>query len=185
MGKAVKVSENNSWGTPDEIFEYFDAIYNFKFDLAASEQNKKCSEFFSEKDNSLIQDWHRINGWLWLNPPYGRNLKLWIKKAHEEMEKGAMICMLIPASVGTLYWHEYIINRVNKIYFFKGRIQFITQDNKKMAGAMYDSALVEFQKVQSKRTIIESASLKDIYEHQSKGNLSGEGLIKFIGVKIR
>lgn len=158
VGKPSPVNENNQWETPANIFNYFNSIYHFSFGLAASEHNKKCNLYFDEEANSLIQDWHKIKGFLWLNPPYGKNLKFWIKKAYEEMQKGAKICMLIPASVGTIYWHDYIINKVPMIYFFRSRIQFLMENGEKRAGAMYDSALVVFEKKDKYLTEIRSVS---------------------------
>ena len=36
-----------------------------------------------------------------MNPPYGRNIKHWIKKAYEESVKGATVVCLIPARTDT------------------------------------------------------------------------------------
>lgn len=157
VGKGSPVSENNFWRTPPEIFKYFDDKYHFVFDLAASEENKKCKEFFDEKADSLKQDWHKINGFCWLNPPYGHKLKHWIIKAYEEMLKGAKLCMLVPASVGSIYWHDYVLNKVPVIYFFRSRINFVLPDGTLKKGAMYDSALIVFDKMIGDHTIIEKA----------------------------
>lgn len=40
------------------------------------------------------------------NPPYGRELPKWIKKAHDEAEKGALVVMLIPARTDTRAFHH-------------------------------------------------------------------------------
>ena len=36
-----------------------------------------------------------------MNPPYGREIGKWIKKAYEEYEKGAIVVCLIPARSGS------------------------------------------------------------------------------------
>ena len=60
---------------------------------------------------------------MFCNPPYGRELPKWIKKAHDEAEKGARVVMLIPARTDTLAFHDYIYHRA-EIRFLKGRIKF-------------------------------------------------------------
>ena len=57
------------------------------------------------------------------NPPYGRELPKWIKKAHDEAEKGALVVMLIPARTDTRAFHDYIYHQA-EIRFIRGRIKF-------------------------------------------------------------
>ncbi len=45
-------------------------IKEFDWDLAASKDNRVCTGYYSEDDNSLIQSWKKGNGWNWCNPPY-------------------------------------------------------------------------------------------------------------------
>lgn len=57
----------------------------FTLDACASEQNAKCNKFFTAKDDGLTQDWYGNN--VFVNPPYGRGIDKWIKKAYEESQK--------------------------------------------------------------------------------------------------
>lgn len=57
------------------------------------------------------------------NPPYGREIGKWVKKASEA--KGGIVVILIPARTDTKYFHEYIYNKPNvEIRFLKGRLKF-------------------------------------------------------------
>ena len=38
-----------------------------------------------------------------MNPPYGRQIKKWIAKAHRESLRGAIVVCLIPARTDTRY----------------------------------------------------------------------------------
>ena len=44
-------------------------------------ENAKCGQFFTEEDDGLAHRWSRRN---WMNPPYGRTIGFWVKKAAEE-----------------------------------------------------------------------------------------------------
>jgi phage N-6-adenine-methyltransferase len=68
----------------------------FKYDMAATSQNKKAPEYISEEGNSLTMLWP-TNGWCWLNPPF-RNLSKWINKCDEQMRRGCNIVSIWPLS---------------------------------------------------------------------------------------
>lgn len=80
---AGMTSKSDEWETPQKMFDELNKIYKFNYDLAANDQNHKLDNYFTLKENSLIQDWKSLDGWQWLNPPYGRQLKFWVKKALE------------------------------------------------------------------------------------------------------
>ncbi|MGA3453923.1 DNA N-6-adenine-methyltransferase [Lactiplantibacillus plantarum] len=59
-----------------------------------------------------------------LNPPYGRELKLWVKKAATTgLKDKQKLVMLIPSRTDTSYWHDYIFNHA-EINFLRGRLKF-------------------------------------------------------------
>ena len=117
-------SKKDDWETPQTLFDKMNAIYNFSYDLAASDDNAKCEHYFTKEDDSLATDWTAIDGNLWLNPPYGRDLKRWIKKAYESsLNRQGVIVVLIPSRTDTSYWHDYIFNKAN-IEFLRGRLKF-------------------------------------------------------------
>lgn len=57
------------------------------------------------------------------NPPYGRELSKWVRKCHEESQRGALVVMLIPSRTDTKWFHEYIYGKA-EIRFIQGRIKF-------------------------------------------------------------
>ena len=115
-------SKSNEWGTPKNVFEEINKEFNFNLDPCANEKNHKCEEYFTIKDNGLNKEWGGKR--VFCNPPYGRSLKLWVKKAYEESKKNnTLIVMLIPARTDTSYFHDYIYNK-SEIRFIRGRILF-------------------------------------------------------------
>lgn len=131
-------SVSNEWTTPQELFDYLNDIYGFTLDPCSDGNNAKCSKYFTEKDDGLSQDWS--NEIVFMNPPYGRAIKDWIKKAYEESQKGATVIALIPSRTDTKYWHDYCM-KANKITLIKGRVKFGDGKN----SAPFPSAIVEFK----------------------------------------
>jgi len=127
------------WETPQRIFDACNEAYGpFTIDLAASPSNALCETFYSEEDDALSQTW---TGRGWLNPPYGRRLPLWIRKARESVAHRAdLVCMLIPARPDTRYWQEDIFLYASAITFLAGRIRFKGAE----ASAPFPSAVVVF-----------------------------------------
>ena len=61
---------------------------------------------------------------VFMNPPYGREIKYWVEKAYRESIKGAVVVCLIPARTDTSYWHDYIFPFADDIRFIRGRLKF-------------------------------------------------------------
>lgn len=122
------VSNKQEWVTPDILYCPLQKEFCFQIDLAADQNNTKCSVYFDQQLNSLNQIW---NGICWLNPPYGNTkykLVDWVKKADKESNKdNCIIVMLIPARTNTKWWHEYCMNAA-EIRFICGRPKFGNAD---------------------------------------------------------
>jgi len=114
-------SRGSDWATPQELFDELDKEFHFTLDPCASDWNAKCKKYFTEKDDGLKQDW---NGEIvFMNPPYGKDLKNWIQKAYES--KTTVVC-LVPAATDTLWWHDYALK--GEIRFLRGRPRFQTKE---------------------------------------------------------
>ena len=114
-------SNSNEWATPKSLFDTLDEEFLFTLDPCATKDNAKCSKFYTQEDDGLSQNWS--NERVFMNPPYGREIGKWVKKACEESLKGAVVVCLIPARTDTKYYHDYIFPYA-KIKFIKGRIKF-------------------------------------------------------------
>ena len=77
------------------------------FDLAANPSNAKTFRYFHEGHDSLKQDWSKLTGSLWLNPPYG-DIEPWAKKCAEHGNPSRRIFLLTPASIGSNWFQEHI-----------------------------------------------------------------------------
>jgi phage N-6-adenine-methyltransferase len=96
------------YATPSEfIWAVVSRFGQLTFDLAANDQNTVCPSYFDEDMDSLIQDWHKLSGNLWLNPPFG-DIDNWAEKCAKESAGGAKIFMLVPASVGSNWYMNFV-----------------------------------------------------------------------------
>ena len=115
-------SKTNEWSTPQAFFDELNKEFNFTLDPCATRENAKCTKYFTVEDDGLKQDWSKDT--VFMNPPYGREIKYWVQKAYEESLKGATVVCLIPARTDTTYWHNYIFGKADDIRFIKGRLKF-------------------------------------------------------------
>ena len=90
-------------------------------DVCALPGNAKCARFFTPETDGLKQSWR---GTCWMNPPYGREIGKWVKKAHEEAKKGAKVVCLLPARTDTRWFHDHILG-IAETRFVKGRLKFV------------------------------------------------------------
>lgn len=116
--------------------------FNFTLDPCSTEENHLCDKYYTIKENGLIQDWSGER--VYCNPPYGKEISLWVKKCYEESrKKNTLVVMLIPARTDTRYFHDYIYKKVKEIRFLKGRLKFIGEQ-KGSGSAPFPSMVVIF-----------------------------------------
>jgi len=129
-------SATPEWSTPQDLFDALSFSYGgFTLDPCATKENAKCAQFFTREQDGLSQPW---TGKVFVNPPYGRDIGRWVKKAWEESLKGALVVLLLPARVDTRWWHDYV--RKGHVYFLRGRLKFGGARN----SAPFPSAIVTF-----------------------------------------
>ena len=123
-------------GNPIEVFDYWNKLYKFNLDVCATADNAKCAKYFTKSQDGLLQDWV---GNCWMNPPYGREISKWIKKAYDSSRKGATVVCLIPSRTDTAWWHDYVMR--GEVKFIRGRLKFSGSTN----AAPFPSAVVVFR----------------------------------------
>lgn len=133
--------DKTDWATPQSLYEELNKEFNFTIDLCASDWNAKHERYYTKEDDALQQDWSGEVGFC--NPPYGRTISLWVKKAYEESQKGGTIILLIPARTDTRYWHDYIFGKATDIRFLKGRVKF-EDENGPRQPSPFPSAVVVY-----------------------------------------
>ena len=142
-------SRTDEWETPQYLFDQLNGQFGFETDVCALPENAKCAKYFTPDQNGLLQEWRGV---CWMNPPYGRQIGMWVKKAYESSVSGATIVCLLPSRTDTTWWHDYCMK--GEIMFLRGRLKFGNSKN----SAPFPSAVVIFRgktsiSIESKTTI--------------------------------
>lgn len=101
-------SATDNWATPQDFYDNLNNIFDFTLDPCASDTNHKTERYFTEADNGLEQSWDGER--VFMNPPYGREIGKWVKKASEQV--GGIAVCLLPARTDTRWWHDYVVGGV-------------------------------------------------------------------------
>jgi phage N-6-adenine-methyltransferase len=137
--RVMTSSEDLTWATPKEWFEYLDLEFKFTLDPCSSENNAKCRRHYTEVEDGLAQSW--TDERVFMNPPYGRELPKWLKKAYESArDHGTLVVCFVPARVDTEWWHRYAA-KASEIRFPVGRVKFTGAES----GAPFPVAIVIFR----------------------------------------
>lgn len=148
MNKALLRSNKEDWCTPQAFFNELDREFHFDIDVAASHENAKCKQYFTKETDGLKQQWV---GTVFCNPPYGRKVIEWVRKATLESANGATVVMLIAARTDTRFFHEYIYNKPNvEIRFIKGRLKFTDEHGNGNDPAPFPSMVIIFHSLEGK-----------------------------------
>lgn len=120
-------SLSDEWETPQELFDYWDNVFHFTLDPCASEENHKCSLFYTKEDDGLSKDWRGHT--VFVNPPYGREIGKWVEKCYlEAQKKNTKVVALLPARTDTRWFHDWIYHTA-LVYFLRGRLKFSKSKN--------------------------------------------------------
>ena len=133
----TNTKNNGEWLTPQYITQFFD------FDLDPCSPMVRpwdtAKNHFNENDDGLVQNW---NGFVFCNPPYGRETFKWMKKCYEHNNCIALIF----ARTETIGFHSEIWDKADAVFFFKGRLKFhyVTGEQGGTANANAPSILVAY-----------------------------------------
>ena len=132
INKGLFTSSKQSYSTPKALYAELNAEFNFDDDPCPIGEPEP---FY--KEDGLARAWgNRV----FINPPYGKTIVSWIKRAYKEYLQGKTIVLLIPSRTDTRWWHDYIM-KATEIRFLKGRLKF--GDSK--YNAPFPSAIIIFR----------------------------------------
>jgi phage N-6-adenine-methyltransferase len=118
--QGLKSSNTDEWETPQDLFNSLNEEFKFTLDVCADSKNHKCERYFNTNEDGLKQDWTKDI--CWMNPPYGRSISQWVKKAAETARMGGVVVALLPARTDTRWW-DYVMS-ATELRFIRGRVKF-------------------------------------------------------------
>lgn len=145
MNKGLYSSNADDWETPKYVFDTLNKEFDFSLDAAADFANRKCKLYINEETNSIGVDWFGMciskhkRPTVWLNPPYGKKIGEFMKKAADESIACTVVC-LIPARTDTEWWDKWVM-KADEIRFITGRLKFSGSKN----SAPFPSCIVVFR----------------------------------------
>lgn len=144
-------NKNMEWYTPKSIFDSL----NTWFDLDPASPKGglpwiPASFFYSKEDDGLSKEW---NGFVWCNPPYGKDTHKWLKRMSEHRNGIALVFSRTDCS----WYHDYVKN-ADAILFIKGRIRFVDEMGKQGGSPGTGSMLVGYGK-KAVKTLTKAKSL--------------------------
>lgn len=132
----------DDWETPAWIFSELDREFSFTLDAAATRLTRKVERFIGPEEDGLKTPWGGPGSRVWLNPPYGRAVKHWVRRAYEQSREGAVVVVLVFSRTDTSWWHEYAM-KASEIRFVRGRLRFL-QDGEEKDPSPAPSCLLVF-----------------------------------------
>lgn len=114
----ISQSATVEWATPQNLFDELNREFGFTVDVAANTDNAKVSRYYTKEVDGLSQSWDGET--VWCNPPYGREIADWVKKA---ATSEATTVMLVPARTDVRWFHDYVYG-IAETRFIRGRLKF-------------------------------------------------------------
>ena len=109
------------WQTPPEVFDPLNEEFRFTLDPCATPENAKCSRYFTEDEDGIEQDWGTER--VFMNPPYGKEIYAWTRKARDAASRGALVVGLLPASTDLAWWHDDVVSAGAEVRYIRGRVR--------------------------------------------------------------
>ena len=141
---AAASSVHQAWTTPLAVLERLYTVVGGAFGLdpcspvrRGPKASVKARLRYVEADDALSLPWKAAT--VFANPPYGRQLRLWVAKAHLEAvsRRAGTVFGLLPARPDTGWWHEHVAGQAD-VWLLRGRLSFGAGAN----AAPFPSAIV-------------------------------------------
>lgn len=152
----------HDWWTPGSLRELVIEAIDPVLDAAACAESTLAADWLGpthdepQRRNALaFGDWSEVvprPGWVWLNPPYNPTVLMghFLATAGETAKAGIPVMALVPASVGTRWWHDRVEAVAQASWVIPGRLNY-TGPHSVGDPAPWPSALVVYAPRGTKR----------------------------------
>ncbi len=119
------------WLTP---LKFINSLGSFDLDPCGHKGHNTASKIIHPPDNGLLYDW---NGRVWLNPPYGKEAKVWLEKLSKHGDGIALLFARLEAA-----WMRPYLK--SGFFLLHKRISFISDRKGYKGNAGSASILIPF-----------------------------------------
>jgi phage N-6-adenine-methyltransferase len=143
--KFYDLSERDNWKTPKWLLDAIEENHGLIHTDPSQGSSTSIGSLYNYNvdDNGLEQKW---NGTVFVNPPFSYKSDF-LEKAVEEVEKDYCdtIFFVTPDGTDTIsWWHEYIAEKANYIWFSKGRISYVHPNGETADSPTFGTAVSVF-----------------------------------------
>jgi phage N-6-adenine-methyltransferase len=123
-------SADDEWYTPPWLLDRLYRVIGGSFGLdpcspvrRGPRTTVRARVRYVAQDDSLNLPWKAAT--VFVNPPYGRQLRAWVAKAHNEANtrRAGVVFGLVPARCDTGWWHSHVAEAAD-IWMLRGRLSF-------------------------------------------------------------
>lgn len=109
-------SKNDNVKTPDWLFKVLNKEFDFDHDPCPLHGPENGSSNGLDPD----LDWGARN---FVNPPFS-DIRSWLVKSCEQVKKGKLVALLLPARTSSSYWFEFVWPFASEIRFYQSYLTF-------------------------------------------------------------
>ena len=144
--RQAKGKLSDSYRTPPWLFKWLDNEYDFDIDICASDENHLVSNYYTEENSSIEQNWSQKGSMGFCNPPssHGSKEKFLAEAYRNMMENKVSSVFLIPSDVSNNFWLDQVLGKATKITVIVGRIKYYDPVTNKESKHGLGCAVVEF-----------------------------------------
>ena len=123
MPKQKPGRSKQDYGTPWAFIHAVEKRWGaLDIDLAATEANAKAPIVITPELDTFTFNWRTLQGRRWLNPEFAE-IEPWARKCWQETPPGSSTFMLVPASVGSLWFLLWVFEKA-RVFFLRPRLTF-------------------------------------------------------------
>ncbi len=118
---------DDTWATPDELYDPLNDEFKFEFDLCADEENTKCISWSSYIENFVtLSDVVSQFDSFWINPPYSRgNINIAVECVSKLNDLGKTIVSLTRFDPTADWFKLYVDGVASEVRMLDRRVKFV------------------------------------------------------------
>ena len=126
--KIYKIAAENArlldgWRTPRWLFDKLNGVFDFDFDMCASDENHLCSNYFTASDDAATAQLPENARSIFCNPPFsGKTKQKILERASDIVHSGRKIVFVLSANLSDTFFYDLIHRSADRVLVINGEI---------------------------------------------------------------